>query len=476
MKLFGKTSQERDPMNEQKLAAVILAAGRGTRMKSDLPKVLHRVAGLPMACYPARLATALGSSPAVMVIGHGASAVEKALADEGLLFAVQNEQLGTGHALLCAREALADFAGTILLLCGDVPLLRQETVARLLSYHGARKAAVTVLTSRVENPHGYGRIVRNGEEVLRIVEEKDATAAEKAILEINTGIYAFEAPYVFEALRGLKTDNAQGEYYLTDVLAMARAAGRRVCALDAAEADETLGINDRLQLAAAGALMRRRINEDLMREGVTLIDPNTTYIDTGVRVGADTVIHPGAHLHGATTIGRGALIEPGVVVTDCTLADGVHLKAGSVLEGSRLGDGCTIGPMAHLRPGTVLTGNNKLGNFVETKKATFGLGSQASHLTYIGDAEVGSGVNIGCGTITCNYDGVNKHRTVIEDDVFVGSDTQFVAPVRIGRGSLIGAGSTITKDVPPDSLALSRTAQKIVVGWRLRHKPKEKKS
>jgi bifunctional UDP-N-acetylglucosamine pyrophosphorylase/glucosamine-1-phosphate N-acetyltransferase len=222
--------------------------------------------------------------------------------------------------------------------------------------------------------------------------------------------------------------------------------------------------------------MRRRINEDLMREGVTLIDPNTTYIDTGVRVGADTVIHPGAHLHGATIIGRGALIEPGVVVTDCTLADGVHLKAGSVLEGSRLGDGCTIGPMAHLRPGTVLTGNNKLGNFVETKKATFGLGSQASHLTYIGDAEVGSGVNIGCGTITCNYDGVNKHRTVIEDDVFVGSDTQFVAPVRIGRGSLIGAGSTITKDVPPDSLALSRTAQKIVVGWRLRHKPKEKKS
>jgi bifunctional UDP-N-acetylglucosamine pyrophosphorylase/glucosamine-1-phosphate N-acetyltransferase len=475
MKIFHKTCQERDPMNEQKLAAVILAAGRGTRMKSELPKVLHRVAGLPMASYPARLARALGSSPAVMVIGHGAAAVETALADEGLLFAVQSEQLGTGHALLCAREALADFTGTILLLCGDVPLLRQETVARLLAYHGTQKAAVTVLTSRLENPHGYGRIVRDGEEVLGIVEEKDATAAEKAILEINTGIYAFEAPYVFEALCGVNCNNAQGEYYLTDVLAMARAAGRRVCALEAAAPEETLGINDRLQLAEAGTVMRRRINEELMREGVTLIDPGATYIEPGVRIGADTVIHPGVHLRGATIIGRDALIEPGVVVTDCTLADGIHLKAGSVLEGSRLGDGCTIGPMAHLRAGTVLTGHNKLGNFVETKKATFGLGSQASHLTYIGDAEVGSGVNIGCGTITCNYDGVNKHRTVIEDDVFVGSDTQFVAPVRIGRGSLIGAGSTITMDVPPDSLALSRTEQKIVVGWRLRHKPKEKK-
>ncbi|MBE0597715.1 MAG: bifunctional UDP-N-acetylglucosamine diphosphorylase/glucosamine-1-phosphate N-acetyltransferase GlmU [Desulfuromonadales bacterium] len=453
-------------MTTTNLAVVILAAGKGTRMKSALPKVLHPVAGRPMAAWPVQLALDLGCRPAALVVGHGAEAAERALGGGELLFVRQPEQLGTGHALLCAETSLASFVGTVLLLCGDVPLLRRQTLERLLACHGERRAAVTVLTAEMDDPTGYGRIVRDGDQVVGIVEEKDATAAQKSICEINTGIYAFEAPFVFEALRRVGRDNAQGEYYLTDVVAVARTAGRTVAALPAAEAEETMGINDRLQLAEANAIMRRRTNEELMRGGVTLLDPAATYIEPGVEIGADTLVHPGVHLRGRTRLGRDCVVEPGVIVTDCEIGDRVHLKAGSVLAESRLGNDCTIGPMAHLRPGTVLAGHNKLGNFVETKKASLGERSQASHLTYLGDTEIGKNVNIGCGTITCNYDGVKKHVTIIEDDVFVGSDTQFVAPVRIGRGSLIAAGSTITKNVPPDSLALARTPQVIKEGWR----------
>jgi bifunctional UDP-N-acetylglucosamine pyrophosphorylase/glucosamine-1-phosphate N-acetyltransferase len=463
-------------MNVGKKAAVILAAGRGTRMKSALPKVLHAVAGLPMALYPARLAAVSGCEPTVLVIGHEAAAVKSALAGEGLQFALQEEQLGTGHALLCAREQLADFAGTLILLCGDVPLLRAETLERLLAFHQAQAATVTVLTAVMADPHGYGRIVRDGEEVLRIVEEKDASLKEQSIREINTGIYAFEAPFVFEALGQVGRDNAQGEYYLTDVLALARAAGRKVCALTAGDPEETMGINDRLQLARAGQLMRRRINAALMRAGVSLIDPEASYIEPQVCIGEDTIVHPGVHLRGATVIGRDCVIEPGALISDSILADRVHIKSGSVIEGSEIGDGSVIGPMAHLRAGTVLAGENKIGNFVETKKARLGRKSQASHLTYIGDAEVGERVNFGCGTITCNYDGVNKFQTTVGDDVFVGSDVQFIAPVSIGSGSLIGAGSTITKDVPEGALAISRSEQKNIEGWAARKRAKQKKS
>ncbi|HXV21332.1 MAG TPA: bifunctional UDP-N-acetylglucosamine diphosphorylase/glucosamine-1-phosphate N-acetyltransferase GlmU [Desulfuromonadales bacterium] len=462
-------------MYEGKIAAVILAAGRGTRMKSALPKVLHAVVGLPMVLFPARLAKALGCDPTVLVVGHEAAAVKSALAGEGLQFALQEEQLGTGHALLCAREQLADFTGTLLLLCGDVPLLRAETLERLLAFHQAQTATVTVLTAEMTDPHGYGRIVRDGEEVLRIVEEKDASLKEKAIREINTGIYAFEAPFVFEALGKVGRDNAQGEYYLTDVLALARAAGRKVCALVAGDPEETMGINDRIQLARAGLLMRRRINAALMRSGVTLVDPATAYIEPQVRIGEDTVVHPGVHLRGATVIGRDCLIEPGAMLIDSALADRVHIKAGSVIEGSEIGTGSVIGPMAHLRPGNHLAGENKVGNFVEMKKARLGRKSQASHLTYIGDAVVGERVNFGCGTITCNYDGVNKYQTTVGDDVFVGSDVQFIAPVSIGSGSVIGAGSTITKDVPADALAISRSEQKNIEGWAAKRRAKRQK-
>lgn len=461
-------------MSEQRLASVILAAGKGTRMKSQISKVLHEIAGEPMVLQPVRMARRCGCDPAVVVVGHQAGAVEEALAGEEVVTTRQDQQLGTGHALLCAEPALEDFEGDVLLLCGDVPLIRLETLQRLLEHHRAEKAAVTVLTARLDDPHGYGRIVRDGDEVRRIVEQKDASESEKTINEINTGIYIFEAPFVFEALREVGCDNAQGEYYLTDAVEAARGRGRPVRAVTVEDPREVMGINDRVQLAEAEALMRRRINEQWMRDGVTLVDPGATYIEANVTIGPDTVIEPGAHLRGATTIGRGCRIEPGVVVTDCTLGDRVHLKSGSVLSDSRVGEGTDVGPMANLRPGTELAGENKIGNFVETKKATIGRGSKASHLTYIGDAEVGTGVNIGCGTITCNYDGVEKHRTTIEDDVFVGSDVQFVAPVRIGKGALIGAGSTITRDVPPLSLALSRAEQKVIEGWVERKRTKKR--
>ena len=459
----------------KKLAAVILAAGQGTRMKSQLPKVLHPVAGRPMLSHVVKTARSLGATPIVPVIGHGAEQVRQVLAEEPLTFALQEEQLGTGHALLCAEASLKGFTGDLLLLCGDVPLLRETTLRELLQQHQKTAASVTILTAQMQDPTGYGRIIRGENGVERIVEEKDASRSERQVDEINTGIYVFRAPEVFEFLRGLDNSNAQGEYYLTDIVAAARKAGERIEALLIEYAAEAMGINDRVQLAEAGAIMRQRINEAHQRAGVTLVDPATTYIEPDVVIGADTLLHPNVHLRGKTTIGSGCEIEPGVVVTDCSIADQVHLKPGSVLSESSLGDSCAVGPMAHLRPGTVLNGNNKIGNFVEIKKAVFGEKSQASHLTYIGDASLGKNVNIGCGTITCNYDGVNKHQTTIGDDVFVGSDTQFVAPVTIGRGSLIGAGSTITKDVPEDALAITRAEQKNVAGWAIRNRQKLQK-
>ena len=457
------------------LAAVILAAGQGTRMKSDLPKVLHGVAGKPMLSHVAQTARTIDAAPIVAVIGHGADRVRAELANDNLTFVLQAEQLGTGHALQCAEASLKDFAGDLLLLCGDVPLLRSDTLQELLAHHRQSSACISILTAQMSDPTGYGRIIRGPDGVERIIEEKDASATERQVKEINTGIYIFRSPEVFGLLRQLDNSNAQGEYYLTDVVVAARQAGERVEALSAANAEEAMGINDRVQLAQAATLMRQRINERQQRAGVTLIDPRTTYIDPDVVIGADTLVHPGVHLRGKTTIGSGCEIEPGVIVTDCTIGDRVHLKPGSVLSESMIGEACIVGPMAHLRPGTVLAGSNKIGNFVETKKAVIGEKSQASHLTYIGDAVLGKNVNIGCGTITCNYDGVNKYQTTIEDDVFVGSDTQFVAPVTIGRGSLIAAGSTITMDVPADALAIARTEQKNIAGWAERNRMKRQK-
>ncbi|MDY0291122.1 MAG: bifunctional UDP-N-acetylglucosamine diphosphorylase/glucosamine-1-phosphate N-acetyltransferase GlmU [Desulfuromonadaceae bacterium] len=453
-------------MKSDNLGAIVLAAGKGTRMRSKYPKVLHPIAGYPMAAYPLKLTQDLGCTETIMVVGHEADLVRDAFSTYGVDFVHQHEQLGTGHAVQVAWEKLRNFTGTVLLLCADVPLLRRETLEKLIETHRATDACVTVLTAAVENPHGYGRIVRDNGLIRSIVEEKDASPEQKQITEINTGIFALQAPDVANLLAQLDNNNAQQEYYITDIISLAATAGLNVSSAVLDDVAESMGVNDRVQLACACTQMRSRINREHMLAGVSMEDPTSTYIDAGVRIEADTYIQTGVHLHGNTHIEADCIIESGTVISNSHIGMRSLIRSGSNIEDSTIGQQCSIGPMAHLRPGTHLRGFNKIGNFVETKKADIGLRSQASHLSYIGDAELGEDVNIGCGTITCNYDGINKHKTTIEDKVFVGSDTQFVAPVTIGRNSLIGAGSTITKDVPPDSLALARAEQKIIPGWR----------
>lgn len=455
-----------------KIAALILAAGKGTRMKSDLIKVLHEVAGQPMVCWPLAAAREAGAEEMVVVVGHQAEQVQRVLSGEaGLRIALQEEQLGTGHAVACGLPALSGNSTTVLILCGDTPLLTGVTLQRLAMTHHSSKAAVTVLTAKLADPSGYGRIVRDSAgRVQRIVEQKDATPDEAAINEVNSGIYCMELDFLQAHIGSLGSDNAQNEYYLTDLVAVAVAEQRGCAAVVADDTQEIMGVNDRAQLAQAARLLRERINTRLMQDGVTLIDPECTYIDAGVVIGVDTEIWPGCVVRGKTVIGKGCLLESNVQVCDCTLGNKVHLKSGSVLAEAVLHSDVAVGPMAHLRPGTVLHDQVKIGNFVETKKAVLGEGSKASHLTYLGDAEIGREVNVGCGTITCNYDGVNKHRTVIGDNVFVGSDVQLVAPVTVGRGALIAAGTTVTRDVPPDSLAIARAPQVNKEGWCLKQK------
>ncbi|MDA8412568.1 MAG: bifunctional UDP-N-acetylglucosamine diphosphorylase/glucosamine-1-phosphate N-acetyltransferase GlmU [Desulfobacteraceae bacterium] len=454
------------------VAAVILAAGKGTRMKSGLVKVLHPAAGLPMISWAVAAARSAGAAPVVLVVGHQADAVRTAFPGAAdIRCALQEEQRGTGHAVACARNELAGFNGTVLILCGDTPLLRAETLRDLIDFHRDNAAALTVLTAVLDHPHGYGRVLRAADgQVLRIVEQKDATPEELAINEINSGIYCMEAGFLFANIDSIGCDNAQQEFYLTDLVSLAVKQGRVCLARRTEDADEIMGVNDRIQLAEAARVLRGRINHGLMSAGVSLVDPEHTYIDHGVRIGSDTLVQPNCTIGGATVIGSGCTIENGVSISGCTIGDDCHIKAGSVLESAVLHDAVSVGPMAHLRPGTVLKDHVKIGNFVETKKITMGEGSKASHLTYLGDAEIGGNVNIGCGTITCNYDGVNKHRTVIGDDVFIGSDVQLVAPVSVGRNSLVAAGTTVTVDVPPDSLAISRVPQVNKEGWRLKKK------
>ncbi|HOP39646.1 MAG TPA: bifunctional UDP-N-acetylglucosamine diphosphorylase/glucosamine-1-phosphate N-acetyltransferase GlmU [Geobacteraceae bacterium] len=457
------------------IAALILAAGKGTRMKSNLVKVMHPLAGAPLIEYPVTAARQADASRIVMVVGHQADTVREFFADEeDVTFAMQEEQNGTGHAVACAAPQLRDFSGRIMILCGDVPLIRSETLRDLLHRHEESRATVTVLTACLANPFGYGRIIKNAvEAVTAIVEEKDAAPDQRAVKEVNSGIYCVEAEFLFDAVARLGSDNAQGEYYLTDIIRMAVEQGLTCAAHPVSDPLEIMGINDRVQLAQAETVLRKRINETLMRDGVSFRDPSATYIDNGTLIGRDTVVYPGVHISGRSKIGEECVIEPGAVIRGCHIGNRVLVKAGSVLEDSVIHDAVAIGPMAHLRPGTELMEEVKIGNFVETKKITMGKGSKASHLTYLGDASVGSDVNIGCGTITCNYDGVSKHRTVIEDGVFVGSDVQFVAPVTVGRNSTIAAGSTVTKDVPPDSLAIARSHQVNKEGWKRKTRDKE---
>ncbi len=460
------------------LEVIILAAGLGTRMKSATIKVLHRAAGRPIIDYVVDLAAEVSQRAPVVVVGHQREAVQKAIGERAR-FAVQDQQLGTGHAVMQAAMILEheDMTGRrVLILSGDVPLTRPETLRRLAEQHDREGNALTLLTIKLDDPGMYGRIVRdrNGA-VTRIVEAPDANEKEKAIDEVNAGIYLFNATDLFANLRNLSTNNTQGEYYLTDLIAMVCESGKRVGAVMAADPLETVGVNSRGELAVVEAEIQNRVVQKLMTEGVTFRNPNTVVIDSTVSIGADTVVYPFVTLEGTTRIGEGCVIEPGVHLINTTVGDNVHVKTGTVAEGSTIGDEAAVGPYAHLRPGTKLARHVKVGNFVETKKAVFGERAKASHLSYIGDAEIGSDVNIGAGTITCNYDGVKKHKTVLEDGVFIGSDTQLVAPVRVGRGAYVGAGSTITKDVPADALALSRVPQKIVEGWASKRRAELKK-
>jgi bifunctional UDP-N-acetylglucosamine pyrophosphorylase/glucosamine-1-phosphate N-acetyltransferase len=450
---------------------VILAAGQGTRMKSQLPKVLHPVAGRPLVEHVLRNADAIAPATVTLVIGHGAETVRRKLVNRPeLRYAVQQPQLGTAHALQQAEPLLAGRAGTLVLLSGDVPLLAANTLRRLIQTHEAAGAAATVVTALVERPYGYGRIVRTKGKIARIVEERDASPEVRQIREINSGIYAFDLEPLFEALRGIASQNAQGEFYLTDLVAIYRRRKLPVETLVVDNPQEIRGINSRTELAEVSRIVRQTKNEELMAAGVTIIDPATTYIDPDVEIGADTVIHPGVAIEGQCRIGAACELHSHVRIIDSEIADRAVVHNFCLIIGSRIAESASVGPFAHLRPESVVGEGAKIGNFVELKKTTMGAGSKANHLAYLGDATIGAKVNIGAGTITCNYDGTQKHPTVIEDGAFIGSDTQLIAPVRIGKGAYVGAGSSITEDVPDGALGIARGRQTNVEGWAERKK------
>jgi bifunctional UDP-N-acetylglucosamine pyrophosphorylase / glucosamine-1-phosphate N-acetyltransferase len=452
---------------------VVLAAGKGTRMKSDLPKVLHRAAGLPLIDHVLRAAASVSPQSVVIVVGHGADQLKSALGERlGLSFAVQEPQLGTAHALLQAEPQLGGATGIVVLLYGDVPLLGASSLRALVRMHQERRAAATVLTAIVPAPDGYGRIVRDGKGIAAIVEHKDASPAEREIREINSGIYAFDLAPLFGALREIGSSNAQGEYYLPDLVRIYRARGLTVETVTLDDWREILGVNSRKELADVGAILHATKNEELMASGVTIVDPATTYIEADVTVGADTVIHPGVYLEGRTRIGSRCEIHSGVRILDSAVADGVVINNFCVITGSHVSSGARIGPFAHIRPQSDVGENAHIGNFVELKNTSMGRGAKAGHLSYLGDATIGQRVNVGAGTITCNYDGVAKHPTVIEEGAFIGSDSQLVAPVRVGAGAYVAAGSTITEDVPADALAIGRGKQINKDGWVSRNKKK----
>jgi bifunctional UDP-N-acetylglucosamine pyrophosphorylase/glucosamine-1-phosphate N-acetyltransferase len=445
---------------------VILAAGKGTRMKSAMPKVLHPAGGLPLIEHVLRAADALKPATTVLVVGHLAAQVQEALSKRpGLRFALQEPQLGTGHALLQAEPHLAGATGTVVLLSGDVPLLRAETLADLVQRHESAGAAATVLTARVSGPHEYGRIVRENGRIAAIVEHKDATPAQRAIDEVNSGIYAFALEPLFDALRSIGSANAQGEYYLPDLVGIYRARGKVVETMMLDDPRQILGVNSRRELADVSAILKTTKNDALMASGVSLVDPATAYIGPDVEIGPDTIVHPNVYLEGNTRIGANCQIHAGVRIIDSTIDDGAIINNYCVIRESHVRSGAELGPFAHLRPLSDVGEKAKVGNFTELKKTSLGKGSKAPHLSYLGDAVIGEKVNVGAGTITCNYDGTHKHQTVIEDGAFIGSDSQLVAPVRIGKGAYIAAGSSIVEDVPAGALGIARGKQTNKPGW-----------
>lgn len=446
------------------LDVVILAAGKGTRMKSSIPKVLHPVGGRPMVQHVIRSARTLSPRQIVVVLGHGLEQVKPQVEIAGAHAVEQREQLGTGHAVLQALPQIPDDDGRTLVLYGDVPLTRTESLQNLIDAASAH--CVALLTTHLSNPFGYGRIVRNRDgDVTGIVEEKDASDTQRKICEVNTGIMLLPNRFLHSALPALKNDNRQGEYYLTDLVGMAKSAGVRIVAVDC-PAEETQGVNDRLQLADVERRFQRRLAETLMRDGVTLADPARIDIRGEFSCGNDTIIDINFIAEGRVVVGSHCRIGPNVVLKDCVVADGVDIRANSHIDGAEISSACIIGPYARLRPGTRLAAGAHVGNFVEIKQAILGERSKANHLAYIGDADIGSDVNIGAGTITCNYDGVNKSLTKIGDSAFIGSNSSLVAPVTIGAGATVGAGSVITNTVPDEQLAVARGKQRNIEGWK----------
>ncbi|MFZ3071740.1 MAG: bifunctional UDP-N-acetylglucosamine diphosphorylase/glucosamine-1-phosphate N-acetyltransferase GlmU [Thermodesulfobacteriota bacterium] len=450
-------------------AAIVLAAGKGTRMKSSMPKVLHEVAGKPMLFYPLRELRTLRPKKTVVVVGHEAERVKKEFHGERAEFVIQSPQLGTGHAVMCAMKKLRGFSGDVLILSGDVPLITSSTIKALFNVHKTRsdrKPVISFISVMLEDPSGYGRVVRDSAgRVKSIVEHKDLKPLHKGITEVNTGIYLVNSEFLGKNLGRLSTSNAQREYYLPELIHIAYSTGEKVKCLTHVDAEEVMGVNTRVELARSGAIMRKRILTSLMLDGTTIVDPGSTYVDFGVKCGKDTVIRPNVHLMGKTVIGDNCIVHEGSSIRDSVIEDGSHIKSYSVIESAKVSKKAVIGPFARLRPGSRIGEGAHIGNFVEIKNTVIGRGSKANHLSYIGDSTIGRGVNIGAGTITCNYDGVKKHRTTIEDNAFIGSDSQLVAPVTIGRNAYVASGSTITKDVPPGSLAISRVEQKIIKGW-----------
>jgi bifunctional UDP-N-acetylglucosamine pyrophosphorylase/glucosamine-1-phosphate N-acetyltransferase len=444
--------------------AIILAAGKGTRMKSKLYKVLHPVAGKPMVEHI--LERTLETHPAeiVTIVGHGAEMVKDQLGTRSE-YALQAEQLGTGHAVVQAATFLADKEGTTLVISGDTPLLTSKTLNDLLAYHDAQGASGTILTANADDPTGYGRIIRDVDgNVEKIVEQKDATRGEAAVKEINTGTYCFDNKAMFEALTKVNTNNAQGEYYLTDIIEILKDEGKIVGAYQTLDFNESLGVNDRVALARASDLMKMRINHAHMLNGVTFVDAANTYIDADVEIGNDTVIEPGVQLQGHTKIGSDCVIGAHSKIVDSVIEDGVVIKS-SVVEQSIVRAGADVGPNAHLRPQSDIGKHAHVGNFVEVKKATIGEGTKVGHLTYVGDATLGRDINVGCGVVFVNYDGKKKHHTTVGDHAFIGSSTTIIAPVAIGSRALTAAGSTISRDVPAESMAIARSRQEVKDGY-----------
>ncbi|WP_025693320.1 bifunctional UDP-N-acetylglucosamine diphosphorylase/glucosamine-1-phosphate N-acetyltransferase GlmU [Paenibacillus zanthoxyli] len=459
-----------------KRMAVVLAAGQGKRMKSKLYKVLHPVCGKPMVGHVLDTVKATGCERSIVVVGHGAEAVQAYLGDSAE-YVLQEAQLGTGHAVKQAKDLLGGEEGTLVVAYGDTPLITPETLTKLMTLHEERKAAATILTAVMENPAGLGRIIRTEDgELLKIVEQKDCTPAEDAIREINTGIYCFDNAKMFAALDKVTNHNAQQEYYLTDVIGILREQGELVLAFQTDDAIESIGVNDRVALSEAEYHMRQRIARRHMLGGVTIIDPSSTYIGAEVTIGADTVIYPGTLLKGSTAIGENCIIGPSSEIENSRIMDGAQVKY-SVLNEAEVGARTSVGPFAYLRPGSVLGEDVKIGDFVEIKKATIGDGSKVSHLSYVGDASVGKNVNVGCGAITVNYDGFNKSITEIGDDAFIGSNVNLIAPVTVGKGAYVVAGSTITKSVSEGDLAIARQRQENKPGYadKIRSRAKAKK-